>query len=74
MRIVLIASLLLALCVPPAQAAASRANPPRQHVIVLHDNHDNHLAAGIMIGVGVSLIVYAVTRQYRDCSRLTYRF
>lgn len=65
---------LFILVAQPAQAAASRAHPPRQRVIVLHDNHDNHLAAGIMIGVGISLVVYAITREYRDCSRLTYRF
>lgn len=60
--------------VTPDANAVSRAHPPRQKVIVLHEHHDSPAIAGIMIGLGVAMIVYAATREYRDCTRLTYRF
>lgn len=69
-------SLLVMLFVSPANATTRRPLPHHhQNVIVLHDNSgNNQVAAALMIGLGVTLVVYAITREYRDCTRLTYKF
>jgi len=60
--------------ISPSAYAVSRAHPPRQKVIVIHEHHDSPAVPMMMIGLGVAMIVYAATREYRDCTRLTYRF
>ena len=60
--------------VSPDANAVSRAHPPRQRVIVLHEHHDSPAIPAMMIGLGVAMIVYAATREYRDCTHFTYRF
>lgn len=57
--------------------AATRVPPPhRTNYVIIHDhnNHANEVAAGVFIGLGVALVIYALTSEYRDPTRLTYRF
>lgn len=61
-----------------ANPSAGRVRPiPRRtnYVIVHeHDNHANEVAAGIFIGLGVALVIYAITSERHDPTRLSYRF
>ena len=47
----------------------------RTNYVVVHDHdHTNEVVAGVMIGLGVALVIYAFTSEYRDPTRLTYKF
>lgn len=57
--------------------AASRVPPPhRTNYVIIHDhdNHANEVAAGVFIGLGVALVIYALTSERHDPTRVTYRF
>lgn len=52
-----------------------RPVPQRTNYVIVHDHdHTNEVVAGVMIGLGVALVIYAFTSEYRDPTRLTYRF
>lgn len=55
-----------------------RRVPPRPHTnyVIVHDHHShaNEVAAGVFIGLGVALVIYAITSERHDPTRLTYRF
>lgn len=57
---------------------ASGRVPPRPHtnyvIVHDHDNHTNAVAAGVFIGLGVALVIYAITSERYDPTRVTYRF
>ena len=57
---------------------ASGRVPPRPHTnyVIIHDhnNHANEVAAGVFIGLGVALIIYAITSERHEPTRVTYRF
>lgn len=59
-------------------ASPSRRVPPAHHtnyvIVHDHDNHANEVAAGVFIGLGVALIIYAITSERHDPTRVTYRF
>lgn len=60
-----------------ANPSAGRVRPIPRHtnyVIVRDHNHTDEVVAGVMIGLGVALVIYAFTSEYRDPTRLTYRF
>lgn len=59
-----------------ASPSVRRVQPiHRTNYIIVHD-HDrtDEVVAGVMIGLGVALVIYAFTSEYRDPTRLTYRF
>lgn len=59
-------------------ASPSGRVPPRPHtnyvIVHDHDNHVNAVAAGVFIGLGVALVIYAITSERHDPTRVTYRF
>ena len=56
-------------------AGRVRPIPHRTNYVIVHDhNHTDEVVAGVMIGLGVALVIYAFTSEYRDPTRLTYRF
>ena len=60
-----------------ANPSAGRVRPIPRHTnyVIVHDhNHTDEVVAGVMIGLGVALVIYAFTSEYRDPTRLTYRF
>lgn len=62
-----------------ANPSAGRVRPIPYHTnyVIVHDHNHNHtdeVVAGVMIGLGVALVIYAFTSEYRDPTRLTYRF
>lgn len=59
-----------------ANPSVRRVQPVRTtNYIIVHDHdHTNEVVAGVMIGLGVALVIYAFTSEYRDPTRLTYRF
>lgn len=74
----LVAILMLASTLATNTVYAATRVPPRPHTnyVVIHDrdNHANEVVAGVFIGLGVALIIYALTSEYRDPTRVTYRF
>lgn len=67
---------LLCLFCTPAMAASHVPPPHRTNYVIIHDhdNHANAVAAGVFIGLGVALVIYAITSERHDPTRLTYRF
>lgn len=60
-----------------ANPSAGRVRPIPRHTnyVIVHDhNHTDEVVAGVMIGLGVALVIYAFTSEYREPTRLTYRF
>ena len=67
----------LAISTVYANPSAGRVRPIPRHTnyVIVHDhNHTDEVVAGVMIGLGVALVIYAFTSEYRDPTRLTYRF
>lgn len=60
-----------------ANPSAGRVRPIPRHTnyVIVHDhNHTDEVVAGVMIGIGVALVIYAFTSEYRDPTRVTYKF
>lgn len=61
-----------------ASPSAGRVRPisVRPNYVIVHhnDNHTDEVVAGVMIGLGVALVIYAFTSEYRDPTRFSYKF
>lgn len=67
--------LVLALLALTPLTANAYARPQPYRPIVIHEhNNSNQVIGAVLIGVGITLFVYAITREQHDYSRLTYRF